>query len=291
MSEMKETVIKNVPAVAIRIDGGTQSRTKINIDAVEDYAAKMADGVEFPPVVVFFDGKDHWLADGFHRYHALRKIQKASVRCQVQNGTVRDAILYSFGANGMHGLPMTNEDKWHIVTEMVGDFEWSEWSDREISRRCHVSHIFVAKVRSSVGKADEVIEKAQESSSEEVGRKYVDKHGNVSTMKPASKKKEAVKEEEPQPEPSVPAAEADKLQETIEFLIKENEALTDKLAAGSSDDPEFTARTIEELRDENKQLRIEVKSLTISRDQFQAENAQLMKQVNYLTKKLKKFEV
>ena len=290
MSEIKDTVIKNVPAVAIRIDGGTQSRTKINIDAVEDYAAKMADGVEFPPVVVFFDGKDHWLADGFHRYHALRKIQKASVRCQVQNGTVRDAILYSFGANGMHGLPMTNEDKWHIVTEMVGDFEWSEWSDREISRRCHVSHIFVAKVRSSVGKADEVIEKAQESSSEEVGRKYVDKHGNVSTMKPASKKKEAVKEEEPQPEPSVPAAEADKLQETIEFLIKENEALTDKLAAGSSDDPEFTARTIEELRDENKQLRIEVKSLTISRDQFQAENAQLMKQVNYLTKKLKKFE-
>jgi hypothetical protein len=290
MSEVKDTVIKNVPAVAIRIDGGTQSRTKINIDAVEDYAAKMADGVEFPPVVVFFDGKDHWLADGFHRYHALRKIQKASVRCQVQNGTVRDAILYSFGANGMHGLPMTNEDKWHIVTEMVGDFEWSEWSDREISRRCHVSHIFVAKVRSSVGKADEVIEKAQESSSEEVGRKYVDKHGNVSTMKPASKKKEAVKEEEPPVEPSVPAAEADKLQETIEFLIKENEALTDKLAAGSSDDPEFTARTIEELRDENKQLRIEVKSLTISRDQFQAENAQLMKQVNYLTKKLKKFE-
>ena len=290
MSEMKETVIKNVPAVAIRIDGGTQSRTKINIDAVDDYAAKMADGVEFPPVVVFFDGKDHWLADGFHRYHALRKIEKASVRCQVQNGTVRDAILYSFGANGMHGLPMTNEDKWHIVTEMVGDFEWSEWSDREISRRCHVSHIFVAKVRSSVGKADEVIEKAQESSSEEVGRKYVDKHGNVSTMKPASKKKEAVKEEEPPVEPSVPAAEADKLQETIEFLIKENEALTDKLAAGSSDDPEFTARTIEELRDENKQLRIEVKSLTISRDQFQAENAQLMKQVNYLTKKLKKFE-
>jgi hypothetical protein len=290
MSEAKDTVIKNVPAVAIRIDGGTQSRTKINIDAVEDYAAKMADGVEFPPVVVFFDGKDHWLADGFHRYHALRKIQKASVRCQVQNGTVRDAILYSFGANGMHGLPMTNEDKWHIVTEMVGDFEWSEWSDREISRRCHVSHIFVAKVRSSVGKADEVIEKAQESSSEEVGRKYVDKHGNVSTMKPASKKREAVKEEEPPAEPSVPAAEADKLQETIEFLIKENEALTDKLAAGSSDDPEFTARTIEELRDENKQLRIEVKSLTISRDQFQAENAQLMKQVNYLTKKLKKFE-
>ena len=290
MSEVKDTVIKNVPAVAIRIDGGTQSRTKINIDAVEDYAAKMADGVEFPPVVVFFDGKDHWLADGFHRYHALRKIEKASVRCQVQNGTVRDAILYSFGANGMHGLPMTNEDKWHIVTEMVGDFEWSEWSDREISRRCHVSHIFVAKVRSSIDKADEVIEKAQESSSDEVGRKYVDKHGNVSTMKPASKKKEAVKEEESQPEPSVPAAEADKLQETIEFLIKENEALTDKLAAGSSDDPEFTARTIEELRDENKQLRIEVKSLTISRDQFQAENAQLMKQVNYLTKKLKKFE-
>jgi len=55
-------------------------------------------------------------------------------------------------------------------------------------------------------------------------------------------------------------------------------------------DPDFVEKTIKELRDENKLLRIEVKSLTMSRDQFQAENAQLIKQVAMLQKKIKKLE-
>ena len=103
--------------------------------------------------------------------------------------------------------------------------------------------------------------------------------------KPAKQKtaQEAPLDERPQ----INEAE-ERMQETIDFLMEENQKLTDQLASGTAEDPEFTAKTLEELRDENKQLRIENKSLIISRDQFQAENAQLIKQVNYLTKKLKK---
>lgn len=266
MSEV--TVRKTVPIDALRIDGGTQSRLKINVDTISNYAEKMEGGEEFPPVVAFFDGKDMWLGDGFHRYHAIKKLGKASIRADVINGTVRDAILYSKSANAKHGLQMSREDKWNNVLDMVRDFEWGEWSNREIARHCDVSHPFVQKVRDSlVKKAEDVVEKP--------------KGGNVTTQGSSGEPKFT----EP---PPVPAAEAEKLQETIDFLLKENENLTDKLASGSSDDPEFTFKTIEELRDENKQLKIEVKSLTISRDQFQTENAQLIKQVNYLTKKLKK---
>ena len=57
---MSITVVaeRALPLDVIRIDGGTQSRTKIHEDVVETYAANMADGSVFPAAIVFFDGKD-----------------------------------------------------------------------------------------------------------------------------------------------------------------------------------------------------------------------------------------
>lgn len=37
----------------IRIDGGTQSRTSINTEAVSEYATALMDGAIMPPVVAF----------------------------------------------------------------------------------------------------------------------------------------------------------------------------------------------------------------------------------------------
>lgn len=261
MSEVKFVATKTLPMDVIRIDGGTQSREKIHTEVVDDYAAKMSDGEVFPAGIAFFDGKEYWLADGFHRYHALRKNRKSSMSCDIVNGTLREAIMYSYGANAKHGMPMTNKDKWRIVTEILNDFEWGDLKDREIARRVGVSHVFVAKVRMSLKEGEKPAKKAAK----------------------APAKQEVVKDERPQIN-----EQEERLQETIDFLMEENQKLTDQLATNTAEDPEFTAKTLDELRDENKQLRIEVKSLTISRDQFQAENAQLIKQVNYLTKKLKK---
>jgi len=259
---------------AIRIDGGTQSRSRILQDMVDDYAASMADGAEFPPVVVFFDGKEYWLADGFHRYHATRKNKRASILANIRNGTVRDAILYSFGANGMHGMQMTNEDKRRVVLEMLDDFEWGQWSDREIARACHVSHPFVAKLR---GAAPEKV-------------KFKDSSGEV---------RERVREpkKEPQVNPPAPVLKETPKQddsydneqaETIKYLIGENEKLTDQLAVKSAPDPKLAEETIAELREEVRILRIELAAVKTSRDQFQSENAQLKKQVSSYQRQLKK---
>ena len=113
-------------------------------------------------------------------------------------------------------------------------------------------------------------------------RKYKTASGKVAKVK--------VKAKEEAPEPVVPmeSPEVIRLQEQVEALIEEVDNLTKQLAKETAVDPDFAEQTIDDLRDENKQLRLEVKSLTISRDQFQAENAQLIKQVNYLTKKIKK---
>lgn len=132
---------------AIRTDGGTQSRAALNDATVAEYAEAMGEGADFPRVVVFYDGSDYWLADGFHRHaaHVLASLTKIDVDCR--QGRRRDAILYSVGANSAHGLRRTNADKRRAVAVLLADDEWSAKSDRWISEKCSVDHKTVAAMR------------------------------------------------------------------------------------------------------------------------------------------------
>jgi hypothetical protein len=140
----------------IRIDGGTQPRVEIDQGVVSEYADLYRRGKDLKPVVVFFDGATYWLADGFHRYWANRKINCNQIFAEVHQGSQRDAILYSVGANADHGLRRSNEDKWKAVKTMLTnpqvskDEDGNPWSDNAIAKRCHVSSPTVAKVRSTL---------------------------------------------------------------------------------------------------------------------------------------------
>lgn len=131
----------------IRLDGGTQPRATLRHDWIEEYAADMATGATFPPVVVFFDGSDYWLADGYHRTGAAKSIGLETIDADVRQGTQRDAILFSVSANSSHGQRRTNEDKRRAVLRLIHDAEWSGWSDREIARRVGVSTPLVSGMR------------------------------------------------------------------------------------------------------------------------------------------------
>lgn len=156
---------------AIRIDGGTQPRAALNQATVDDYSEVLTAGGELPPVTVFHDGANHWLADGFHRLFAHRKIGALTLVADIRQGTLRDAILHAVGANAAHGLRRTNEDKRKAVLTLLQDAEWGKWSDREIARRCEVGHPLVATLRATV---------TGRNSSED--RKYQTKHGTTATM-------------------------------------------------------------------------------------------------------------
>jgi hypothetical protein len=134
----------------IRIDGGTQSRVSLTEAVVAEYAQTLTDGVELPAIVVFSDGSDYWLADGFHRLHAYRQIGRASIPVDLRAGTNREAILFSVSANQAHGLRRTNEDKRRAVALMLADPEWAAWSDRNIAKHCGVGVPLVGAVRSPV---------------------------------------------------------------------------------------------------------------------------------------------
>lgn len=131
----------------IKTDGGTQSRALLNDQVVSDYAEAIKAGATFPPIVVFYDGKKHWLADGFHRFHAYQKAGRTTVDADVRQGTRRDAILHSVGANETHGLRRTNADKRRAVITLLSDPEWVEQSERWIAGAAKVSHTYVQKIR------------------------------------------------------------------------------------------------------------------------------------------------
>jgi FtsZ-binding cell division protein ZapB len=256
----------------ISIDKGTQSRVAISQETVDDYARQMEEGAQFPSVILFHDGVAYYLADGFHRYFANRKLKKTSIAADVLTGTLREAILYSLKANKAHGLRPSNEDKRSSVIKMLSDPEWRNWSDREIARHCGVSHVFVAKLRKELagGKA-------------QTTRKFKGKGGNVSTF---------TNRQTQEPEPDAPVY--DQKQEMMEALVAENEKLSEQLAIatidGTAEEKDLATTMIGDLKEEIRLLQIELVSVKKSRDMFQAENAQLKKQVAMIQKKLKAVE-
>jgi hypothetical protein len=138
---------QTIEIAKIRIDGGTQPRVMMDRAAVADYSESMKDGNELPPVVLYFDGKDYWLADGFHRRQAAESIGKKVIEAEVIEGSLRDAVLHSVGANANHGLRRTNDDKRQAVIKLLKDEEWKAWSDREIAKKCAVSQPLVSAIR------------------------------------------------------------------------------------------------------------------------------------------------
>lgn len=136
----------NVLISKIRLDGGTQNRVHLNEEAVSEYADAITEGAQFPPVTVFFDGSDYWLADGFHRYHANGRIGALSIEADVHNGTKRAAILHSVGVNASHGLRRTNADKRKAVETLLNDEEWGQWPQKKIAEACGVSREYVSRV-------------------------------------------------------------------------------------------------------------------------------------------------
>jgi ParB-like chromosome segregation protein Spo0J len=262
----------------IRIDGGTQPRKYINQETVAEYAENMLEDAQFPPMTVFNDGVNFWLADGFHRFHANKKAGFLDVECDVRTGTLREAVLFSLSANSRHGLRRTNEDKRNAVMKMLNDVEWSEWSDQEIARHCDVSPMTVGRIRKTMG-----LEKTE--------KKY-ERNGIEKKMDVTKLSSEPVVMK-----PSEVMIEEDKLAEmaaAVADMSIENEKLMHQLAVqqmpGTEEEKAQAAETLESQRQLIHTLEAEIRALKVSRDGFQAENAELKRQVKYWRGKYEKME-
>ncbi len=144
-------MVKRHPRIGnIRLDGDTQPRVEIDNALVHEYARCYEAGVKMPPLIVFFDGVDHWLADGFHRWHAARKAELKSVPCDVRKGTREDARWFSYSANQTHGLRRTNEDKARAVRAALKHPNGAKMSDRQIAEHVGVGAPMVGRYRAEL---------------------------------------------------------------------------------------------------------------------------------------------
>jgi len=275
--------VKKLNVTDIRIDGGTQIRKQLNNDKVTEYAEQMKDGEIFPAITVFFDGSDHWLASGFHRYFANKQIGNTVIDCDVKEGTVRNARLFAFGANG-HGLPHTSEENRQIVLEMSQDSEWKNWTNAQIAKHIHISAMTVGRIKKAMQ-----IEEADE-------KKYINKHGKEATINTKNLGKKTTKpeskpESKPAPESKPDDDRIKELSYTIEELADENTLLKDKIAIGQWNASEIEKIDIEDvvadLREQLRIAHIEINSLRDSRDMFQNRHAEAVKIINAMKKKYK----
>jgi len=128
-----------------------QARAAICEKTVAEYADAMSRGIIFPPIIVFADSIEYLVADGHHRYLAAKKIGAKKIEAIVEPGSVRDAILFSVGANANHGLRRTLADRRKAVTILLQDEEWTTWSNAKIAEKCCCSVELVARIREDIG--------------------------------------------------------------------------------------------------------------------------------------------
>jgi uncharacterized ParB-like nuclease family protein len=265
---------------ALVMDERLQSRTEINEGTVSEYAEAILEGADFPPVLVYFDGINYYLTDGYHRLLAHKRAEKVSILCNVVQGTLRDAIFHSTGVNTDHGMRRTYADKRKAVMTLLDDFEWEGMGNSQIAKHCHVSPTFVSDLRKGVGKdtGDTV--------------KYKTSTGKVMEKKKAPGR--PVKEPELKGPEVVPPVQDDQNQEAIDMLLAENEELKARVAVvamdGTPEEKQAATEMITELREELRITKIELAAVKQSRDQYQSENSQLKKQVMSMQRQLKKAE-
>lgn len=277
---------KKIQIDAIRIDGGTQPRAALNEEVVADYATNLD---SLPPVTLFFDGSERWLADGFHRYHAHRKAGRSAIAANEIPGTRRDAVLYSVGANGEHGLRRSNADKRRAVETLLADKEWAGWSDNKIAQCCAVSVSFVGAVR-----RPEVAVKQRENRQVNAQRTVVGLQNPAPVAVSEPKEKEHVPVA-PAPAPLVQVeSQKRRAEPTIEGLLAENESLREELRE-TRDNARALAELVESYdalsagehaaAKEMAKLRAQLRTVEATRDQWMTTCGELRKEVKSLRRK------
>jgi hypothetical protein len=261
----------------IKVDSGLQMRAKMDQNTIDDYCERLLAGDEFPAIVLFHDGTQYHLADGWNRYFAHKKAGLEIIKADVREGTRRDAMFHALGANAKNGQRRTTEDKHKAVMTMIDDMEWAELSDREIAAACVVSNFLVSKLRKAVGKQPDTITV-----------KRGDKEYKMAN--PAKEASNAPTDEKK-------SAEEDKVFEmatTIESLAADLEEAERRIAVAAMDatpeEKELAAAKLDEMANEVKNLAENNRVLRISRDTKMNEVAEMNKQVGYWKKRAEKAE-
>lgn len=258
----------------ITLDPKLMMRVSLNQDIIDEYAQDMLDGDKFPPVIIFNDGDNNFLVEGFKRYHACKKNGFEIIDADVRMGTYDDAFDYALTvANRINGERYSQEDKRYQLNMALDMPRYAGKSDRELGRILKVSHTFVSNTRKATGQQPEVIETTRKGK----------------PVKVKSIKKELEDELAPEDQNKIEEIATEML-----GILHENEALQNRLAVAAmeaTDEEKQLAKSLLEDKDEKiRLLEADNRVLKASRDSFQREASEIKKQLRYWENRAKKAE-
>lgn len=194
-------VAMRLPIAMISQDGGTQPRAVLDSGVIAEYAEAMKNGASFPSIIVFHDGSQYWLADGFHRVRAAEMAGLSEIEADVHQGTIADAQWHSYGVNQLHGLRRTNEDKQRAVRAALEHPKSAGLSDRQIAKHVGVGHSTVSEWRDRLSVQSGQMQPARtaERTAERNGKQYQINTANIGRNGIARSTDAAVAQPEAQP--------------------------------------------------------------------------------------------
>ena len=154
----------NIIITNIEMDVSIQCRAAINTGIVSEYAERMIESDQFPPVELYGTKDQCWIGDGWHRVMAAKQIGAIDIPATLHAGGRADALKHALGANATHGHRRTNADKRRTVEIALREFPGT--TDRAIAEMCGVDHKTVTAARVSGGEIPQVARTGQD------GKKY-----------------------------------------------------------------------------------------------------------------------
>ncbi len=250
-------------------------------------------GVQNP--ITLFDGM---VIDGWHRYTAANELGMDCPVVELGDVDPRDFVLAQ------------NKARRHVTQAQLAMatttvYAWRPVGNPALSNSAPGAELKTTKeLAVSAGVSERTIEQAkavQTKAAPEVVEAV--KAGEIGLKKAAAiaklpKEEQAAAIHKPAPKaaPEAPPVTANhELEEavsTINELAAENDQLRDRVAvaamSGTDEERAMAAETIAALRDQIKTLEAELDAVRTSRDTFQRQNAELMKQVRLQQKQIKK---
>ena len=261
--------------------------------AEEDFVA-LKDSIAYSGLIepiTLFEGQ---ILDGWHRYSACIQTETAP---KFEEFLGSDPAQYVRDKHTRR--PLTLTQRLTCIALM------SRWKPRggnqsAVPADCSSSKDIAKAAGGGVRSAEHVKEAITKGAPEliqamKAGKVGAEKAAAIAKL-PKEEQAAAIHKPTPKAAPEAPPAPANhELEEavsTINELAAENDQLRDRVAvaamSGTDEERAMAAETIAELRDQIKTLEAELDAVRTSRDTFQRQNAELMKQVRLQQKQIKK---
>lgn len=251
-------------------------------------------GVQNP--ITLFEGM---VIDGWHRYSAANELGMECPTVELGDVDPRDFVLAQNKARrhvtqAQLAMATTAVYAWKPVGNPAFSQSGTECpiakSNAQLAEAAGVSEKTIKQAKAVQTKAaPEVVEAVKRG---EIG---LPKAAAIAKL-PKEQQAAAIHNPAPKAVPEAPPAPANhELEEavsTINELAAENDQLRDRVAvaamSGTDEERAMAAETIAELREQIKTLEAELDAVRTSRDTFQRQNAELMKQVRLQQKQIKR---